>query len=75
LLKFILFLRLPFKGSSAYASKLANRSSRNHLGRADYVSSLKILFLPLQVLLRVVRNWPYHFTVTSRATLEIQHIT
>jgi hypothetical protein len=56
LVKFILFLRLPFEGSSAYASKLANRSSRNHLGRAEYVSSLKTLFLPLHVLLCVVRD-------------------
>ena len=45
-----------FEGSFTYALKLANRSSQNHLGRADYVSSLKTLFLPLQVLLCVVRD-------------------
>lgn len=41
--KFILFLRLLLEGSLAYASKLANLSSQNHLGHAQYVSSLKTL--------------------------------
>ena len=75
LVKFILFFRLLFEGSLANASKLANHRRQNHLGRAKCVSSLETLFLPLQVLVCVVRDWPHHFTVTFHATLEIQYIT